>query len=1046
MRIPSPPARLSRRRATALLLALTVALAGTGAAWAQGYFGKNKVHWREFDWHLYKAPHFDVYYYPDSEPFLEQIVSYAESAYLYLSRELDHEPRFRVPLIYYRTHAEFEQTNITLAEIPQGVGAFAEPLQHRLVLPIDLPPDELYKLMLHEMTHIFEFSILFQDSLGRAVRGGAPLWLMEGLASHMAEDEDNLDIMVIRDAVIHGLVPPITKVRGLTFLTYRFGQAAFDFIEEEWGGEGIRTFLSEYRRILLSRNIEKAIKEAFGIEADEFDRRFQKYLRRKYLPALLEKDEPADYGKEVGIKLPGVYTFSPTLSPSGDLVAVLTTRFHELDVVILNARDGEVIKNLTKGFTNEYEFITTKAFEGSSDLAWSPDGDMVAFFVRRKGRRSLMIKNALTGRQVKLLDVAAANAASPAFSPDGKKIIFSGNMEGQVDIFEVDFDTGAVRNLTDDEYHDSNPSWSADGESILYNRRVDEYEKVFLLDYADPSRKTQITFGTTSELMPTFTRDGKRILYSSDAGEEGIFNLYSINLETGEVLQYTDVMGGFFQARDRPSDGGRDKVVATTFVRGRFRLFEVDVTKPLKVISPEERAGTLAELDPFEPPLRLTVDEEEKEPFFKKTYHVETVPQVQVGLANDGTVFGNAAIIFSDLLGDNRFWAIITSVASYQNIDLGYINLSSRLRYHFRAYDVRDFIIVPTSGTTFVRVDANRFTGGEAGVTFPISRYFRVEADLGVENRDILSTDLLPLAGTTDPFGAQTLLESESFFQLGLDQVQSTTPTMGGALVGDTVRFREFGPWHGKRFRLGVVTAPFATGNDDATYTNYSMDFRAYQKVTGRSLLAFRLSGLVTEGGGSTLFGIGGFNQIRGYRFREFIGDQAAWMNLELRFPLVDELRFPFGSIRQIRGLFFLDLGTAWTKDGYFFDTKYGDIAIMQAAGIPGLFRDFEWWDSEENTLRDLRGSYGLGFNFRLGILELNWTFAKTLPYMQLDRSSCEQAANNSFVADPNPPDPNNPPLPRFDFQLLNDALETCTFERVPSSNWRSDFYIGYAF
>ncbi len=1029
------PIRPRRKAALAFLAGAALFFAGAGPVHAQGFFGQNKVHYRAFDWRLYKSPHFDVYYYPDSEQFLEQMVSYAESAYLYLNRELDHEPKFRIPLIYYRTHAEFEQTNIELSEIPQGVLAFAEPLKHRMVIAIDLPPDDLYEVMVHELTHIFEFSILYQDSLGRAIRGAAPGWLMEGLASYMGKDEDNIDLMILRDAVIHGLVPPITKWERLDFLTYRLGHATFDFIEKEWGKEGIRTLLSEYRRILLSRNIEKAIKEAFGIEGDEFDRRFQKYLRRKYLPTLLEKDEPADYGKEIGFKLPGVYTFSPVLSPSGDLVAVLTTRYHDFDVVILNAKDGEVIKNITKGFSNDYEFITTEAFEGGSDLAWSPDGDAVAFFVRRKGSRALLIANALTGHQEKLIELPTANAASPAYSPDGDKIIFAGNLDGQVDIFELDLISGATRNLTDDEYYDTNPSWSSDGKSILYNRRLDAYEKVFLMDYEDPTRKTQITFGTTSELMPTFTRDGKRILYSSDAGAEGIFNLYSIDLESGEIRQYTDVMGGFFQAQDRPADGGRERVVATTYTRGQFRLFEVDVTKPLKVVTPEERAGSLGDLEPFKPPLQLTVDEDEKQPSFKRTFHVETVPTVGVGVANDGTVFGNAAVIFSDLLGDHRFWAFLTSVADFQNIDLGYVDLDSRLRYHFRAFDVRDFILVPAGGNTYTRVDSSRYTGGEGGLSFPISRHYRFETDLQVLNRDALDSGL-------DTFDDPTTSKQDDFATLDFNNLRSTNLAVGLSIVGDTLRYNPWGPWHGKRFRIGVESSPVATGNDDASYTNYNVDFRAYGKVTYRSLFALRVGSHISNGGGSTLFGFGGYNQLRGYQFREFIGDQAAWMNLEYRFPLVDELRLPFGSIRWIRGLFFFDLGAVWTQDGYFFDREIGDMPLFRDLGIPGVFREFKFWDSEKDRLQDARASYGLGFNFRMGIFDLNWTFAKTLPYSQIDRQSCQQAVFTACTVF----DLSTGQCVQADSSIAAEELNTCRYERVGGSNWRSDFYIAYEF
>src|SRR5262249_35770624 len=58
-------------------------------------FGKNKIVYEKFDWHIYRSPHFDVYYYPEEESLLQEIVSDAESQYTRLSQILDHEIKFR---------------------------------------------------------------------------------------------------------------------------------------------------------------------------------------------------------------------------------------------------------------------------------------------------------------------------------------------------------------------------------------------------------------------------------------------------------------------------------------------------------------------------------------------------------------------------------------------------------------------------------------------------------------------------------------------------------------------------------------------------------------------------------------------------------------------------------------------------------------------------------------------------------------------------------------------------------------------------------------
>src|SRR5262245_53390687 len=620
-------------------------------------FGKNKIAYQDFDWRIYKSPHFDVYYYPEEEPMLQQSVSFAESQYTRLSQILDHEIKFRINLILYRTHMEFEQTNIALGFIPEYVAAFSEPIADRMVVPIDMPPDELYVLFGHELTHVFQFSILFQESMSRAFRANTPGWVMEGMASYLAQDESSLDKMIIRDAVIYGLIPPIHRVQVTNFLTYRFGNAAFSFIEEKYGQEGLRTFIMEFRKSLLSNNIAKPIQDAFGIDGDEFDRQFKKWLQRKYLPLLLEKKEPQDYGPEIARRKPGeedVVNFSPALSPSGELLAVMTTRWGDIDVAILSAKDGKVVRPLTKGFTNDYESLVYGAFQGKKDLTWSPDGDRVAFFARHENERVLLIHSAFSGKLERIISIPGIDdELSPAWAPDGKSIAFEGAKEGVTDIFAYDLESGAVRNITQDPFFDSNPAWSSDGKQVLYDRRIGPYNKVFLTDSADPSRKVQLTFGDSDDLMPSFSKDAKTVYYSSDANG-GIYNLYTIGLGTGDISRLTSLSGGAFTPIELPGESGVPGIGYAGYTEGRLRIYRMTPGEPEEVIRASEQAREPAELEPFEPPLRLSLDDSAKKPYDKIKYHIENAPSVYIGVADDGTFLGSAQVLMSDLLGDNR--------------------------------------------------------------------------------------------------------------------------------------------------------------------------------------------------------------------------------------------------------------------------------------------------------------------------------------------------------------------------------------------------------
>src|SRR4029079_18735989 len=199
-----------RRLRISVVAALALAVVGSGllAAPAQAqtpfvpYFGKNQIRFFNFDWKVYQTEHFEIFYYGSIAPHLERIAGYAENAYLHISSELKHEIPDRIPLILFKTQSEF-QTNNVFVGVPEGVLAFTEPERRRMVVPIDEPPDQLYRLITHELTHAFEFDMIPRGIMGSAV----PLWMDEGLSDYMAGYWNILDLMQVRDAAISDNVP-----------------------------------------------------------------------------------------------------------------------------------------------------------------------------------------------------------------------------------------------------------------------------------------------------------------------------------------------------------------------------------------------------------------------------------------------------------------------------------------------------------------------------------------------------------------------------------------------------------------------------------------------------------------------------------------------------------------------------------------------------------------------------------------------------------------------------------------------------------------------
>src|SRR3954451_22312177 len=491
--------RTPRGTVAPMALALLLVFLGGGIEEAFGqtpyvpYFGKNRIRYNDFKWNIYKTDHFEIYYYPEIKAQLERVTSYAESAYQQVSSDLKHDLAFKVPLVLYKTQSEFQQQNIEPGELPEGVLAFAEPYRDRMVLPIDEPSDALYRLITHELTHIFEFDIIPRTLLRR----GLPLWVDEGLSDYMTGYWNPFDLMSVRDAAIADIIPPMSDFQGVQFadgrLPYNLGHAAFEFIESKWGKEGLRQFLFALRKSVIGGG-DSAYEEAFKLKPDEFDEQFDKYLKDRFKP-FRDKERPQDYGKDLAPKrgktqFVSVVSIEP--SPSGDLVAVAAgnRKDQELVIILLSTKDSKVIRNLTGCFNTGFgfEYIATPgAFRGNAVpwMSWSPAGDRLAYFARHEKGKELVRQNVLSRKIEKRFDIKNVDMPeSPDISPDGKMLAFAGLRNAVGDIFTLDIDTGTIKNITDDTFGNFGPTWAPDGKSIVYMARVSGNDKLFRLDLA----------------------------------------------------------------------------------------------------------------------------------------------------------------------------------------------------------------------------------------------------------------------------------------------------------------------------------------------------------------------------------------------------------------------------------------------------------------------------------------------------------------------------------------------------------------------------------
>ena len=195
--------------------------------------------------------------------------------------------------------------------------------------------------------------------------------------------------------------------------------------------------------------------------------------------------------------------------------------------------------------------------EGKPVYIWpvsSPDGKRIVFVSNRDGNTELYVMDADGSNPVNLTRNRADDGnGSYEWSPDGNRIVFSSMRRGDWDIYTVRPDGRDLRRLTNSSAQDYNPVWSPDGQWIAFASNRSGSWQIHRMR-ADGTGMEALTRSPEDNDAPVYSPDGRNLAFISN--RTGSWDIFKMPSGGGDPVALTDFPSG----EDHPrwsSDGRR---------------------------------------------------------------------------------------------------------------------------------------------------------------------------------------------------------------------------------------------------------------------------------------------------------------------------------------------------------------------------------------------------------------------------------------------------------------------------------------------------------
>ncbi|MCR4416159.1 MAG: peptidase MA family metallohydrolase [Ignavibacteria bacterium] len=699
---------------------------------------------------------------------------------------------------------------------------------------------------------------------------------------------------------------------------------------------------------------------------DYFDVFIMSAVDGKILKKLVKGNTTANF-EELHILTPGL-----CWSPDGKKIALSSKAGASDAIFIFDVKTGK------------HQKLDIK-LDGIFSVDWSPDGKKLAFVGLHKHQSDIFIYDFETKKITNLTNDIFSDS-DPHFSHDGKAVFFSSDRGDytelasreyfldiinhnykQLDLYRIDIETREIQRITDlPNSNETSVVASRDGKYLFFVSDLNGINNIYMKDISDvdwdanysvlvknPDDLQPITNSLNGIYQISLSDDGKRLAFSSMF--KSAYNIFVITNPIDQISTFDKLpLTKFAQSRllsSKPKEIDTAKVITKTKVEITYS--DSVLIKTGNIIDTSNAFSEIARQNftnyifnekfitreaPVKDTLLFTYDRKDSlGNFIVNKYKINFSPDIIYANAGFSTFYGllgTTVLAFSDMMGDHQIIGITSLNIDLKNSDYGiaYFYLPERTDFTIQAFHTARFLIQERN--RFYYLYRYRNYGGYFSASYPIDKFYRIEGGLSWLNVRRDNLDIYE-----EPPQLLSLLIPSASFVHDNSLWEFTAPSRG-----TRYNFTIFGvpPLKKNAFNFGTVTG----------------DYRTYFKFWKEYSLTLRLSGGFSFGRNPQKFMLGGtenwinyqFEQnripiesaedflfltpvlpLRGYNYSQKLGTKYALMNLEFHFPLIKLLvTSPLPLLFQnIRGVAFLDIGSAWTRNSDFRGTVrdvYGNV------------------------------------------------------------------------------------------------------------------------